>query len=109
MTPTHARELLTPEALSITVTTLVALDSLQADAWNTRYEGAVKQAHPHGESMVLSLANEALRAFTLSALPGNAHGVNMLVSAFVNGLQILELREEMHIAMAACSAKSITL
>ena len=103
MTPASAKALLTPERIALTAETLSALDTLQALDYVTNDEARIRQRAPHSDSHAFELARLTLREFTLRAPPGNAQQLRMLTSAFINGLQMLAMEEEMMVAIRACA------
>lgn len=103
MNPEKALAVLTPAAIRTTAITLQALDALQGHAYEQKFEKQVRKAQPHSESDALTHSSSSLISFSYYAPMGNANGVKMFVSAFINGLQILELREEMDTAVSACA------
>lgn len=109
MNPTDARRALTPSRIRDTVIVLEALDCLQARAWEEKFESRVREITPHSESVLVTMANEAIRDFVHNATPGNAQGVPMNISVFVNGLVVAGLEPEASIAMDACSYQDLSL
>lgn len=92
---------ITQEAIIITVRTLAALDDLQGREFIEKYEKDVQKAEPSSESKTLDVCNNALAKFVLLAPMGSAQGVRMNTSAFINGLNVMDLRNEFTIALEA--------
>lgn len=106
MSPETARSLLTHENITITCSTLAALDALQGNDYSLHYDQKVRAEFPHSESNLLQDAKLSLHSFTLQCLPGNSVGVKMLTSAFINGLGMVGMKKEVELALEACEPSS---
>lgn len=103
MTPQHARSLLTRAAIDTTVRTLVALDCLQGVFYREHIEPMVRKAKPL-DSQEWELAGGALKAFVVQAPSGNNQCVRMNSSAFISGLRMLDMPEEVAYSQCLCAS-----
>jgi len=94
---------LSQKNIATTARTLAALDYLQGKKYVTVFEKRVKEAHPHCESDAAVMANAAVNNFTTTSMMGNGNGFKMILSAFVNGLLLMEMNESATVALHACS------
>lgn len=103
MTPQHARSLLTRAALDTTIRTLVALDTLQGAFYRECMEPSVRMSKVKtSDSLEWDLASRALHSFVIQSPSGNNQCVRMNSSAFISGLRMLDMRDEMEQALRLC-------
>ena len=93
--------IITKEAIETTVSTLAALDAVQATFYRNEIFPLIKT--PHSESDSFSLSSESLKQFVKNAPLGNDCGVRMNTSSFVCGLQLVGLDDEARHAMEFCA------
>jgi len=101
MNEQQARAEITADSVRSTVRILAALDSLQAATYTQEIEARVLKKVPHSESQMFEMAQRAVIDFIAMSMPGNAQGIRMNVSSFINNLQVCGLQSEMDIAIKA--------
>ena len=100
MSPEQAEAILNDDNVKSCAVVLAALDRLQAEDFRTM-EGELRKIGKFSESTVITRTEEALKAYTFMAIPGNGNGIKVTLSIFLRGLQLLNRDRQVSISLKA--------